>query len=107
MTGDGQRVGEKQHESFQEQRFEKGRIMKMAKFLNRLVMVGSLELAAGSRVEVEIEEQISYSSWKVLLFFILLAMVAAGFALMWKKIKHLEWALRRLQDELDVQRVLQ
>ena len=33
-----------------------------------------------------------------------MALVAAGFTLMWKKIKHLEWALRRLQDELDVQR---
>ena len=29
MTGDGQRIGERQRESFQEQRFEKGRIMKM------------------------------------------------------------------------------
>ena len=104
MTGDGQRVGEKQYESFQEQHFEKGRIMKMAKFLNRLVMVGGLELAAGSCAAPEIEEEISYSDWKSLLFFILLAMVVISFTWMWKKIKHLEWALRRLQDELDAQR---
>ena len=103
-TGDGQRIGEKQYETFQEQHFEKGRIMKMAKFLNRLVMVGGLELAAGSRVEPVVEEEIPYLGWRILLTFIVIALVVAGFAWMWKRIKHLEWALRRLQDELDVQR---
>ena len=103
-AGDGHRIGESQHENFKEQHFEKGRIMKMAKFLNRLLIVGGLELAAGSRDEQVIEEEVPYMGWRIMLVFIAVALVAAGFAWMWKKIKHLEWAMRRLQDELDVQR---
>ena len=50
--GDGARVGEKEHQQFQEQHVEKGKIMKVAKFLNRLMMVSGLELAAGETTDM-------------------------------------------------------
>ena len=42
-------------------------------------MVGGLELAAGSRVEPVVEEEIPYFGWRILLIFMAVALVAAGF----------------------------
>ena len=58
--------------------------------------------SAGARVDTEIEDQVTLLGWKVLLFFLVVCLVAAGLSWMWKKIKRLEWALVRLQNELDV-----
>ena len=47
---EGAGVGQQEFELFNEQHIEKGKVMKMAKYLNRLVFVSGFELATGARV---------------------------------------------------------
>ena len=54
--GNGGRVGEKEHETYATQRIEKGKVMKIAKYLKQLILVGGLELAAGSRPAMELDK---------------------------------------------------
>ena len=56
QDGDGDRVGETERQQFQEQRVENGKIMKVAKYLNRLMMVSGLELAAGESTDMAMIE---------------------------------------------------
>ena len=51
MNEDGSRVGEQEHQDFERTHIEKGKIMKVAKYLNRIILLSGLELAAGSKPE--------------------------------------------------------
>ena len=43
-------MGEQEHQDFEKSHIEKGKIMKVAKYLNRIILLSGLELATGSKV---------------------------------------------------------
>ena len=57
--GHGGRVWEKEHETDVAEHVEKGKFMKIAKYLNRLILVGGLELPLASRPVMELEKATS------------------------------------------------
>lgn len=53
-------MGQHEFQQFNEQHIEKGKVMKIAKYLNRLVLVSGLEMATGARVERDAPENNIY-----------------------------------------------
>ena len=99
---DGGRVGQREFEQFSEQHIEKGKVMKIAKYLNRLVFVSGLELATGARVEPDLSEREGYGYIEK---FIYLIMILAAIFLVWwlrRKFKELEQRIVILESELEV-----
>ena len=97
---EGERVGQQECEQFNEQHIEKGKVMKIAKYLNRLVFVSGLELATGARVEPDLSENTNYIEK---LFYIIM-IVAAIFLVWWlrRKFRDLENRIVILESELEV-----
>ncbi|CAK9043853.1 Copia protein, partial [Durusdinium trenchii] len=97
--GEGARVGQREFEQFREQHIEKGKVMKIAKYLNRLVLVSGLELATGARVEPDLSEEVSYMDK---LFYLI--MIAAVIFMVWwirRRFKDLENRIVILENELE------
>ena len=102
--GEGKRVGQKEFEQFREQRVEKGKVMKIAKYLNRLVFVSGLELATGARVGPDLSEGGNHGYVEKFLYLIMI--LAAIFLVWWlrRKFRELEQRIVILESELEVQR---
>ena len=97
---EGERVGQQEFEQFNEQHIEKGKVMKIAKYLNRLVFVSALELATGARVDPDLSENTNYIEK---LFY--LVMIAAAIFLVWwlrRKFRDLENRIVIIESELEV-----
>ena len=89
-NGDGSRVGEQEHQDFENNRIEKGKIMKVAKYLNRIVFLSGLELAAGSKIEENYGE-VSYVlpfQWMILL--VVFGFLIFAIATLWSRVQALE-----------------
>ena len=95
--GDGERVGEKEHQQFQEQHVEKGKIMKVAKYLNRLMMVSGLELAAGETTDMVMIQPNYKIPFYMLIFIIVIGALVFGAMLLWNKFQKLERRVDMLQ----------
>ena len=93
---------QREFEQFNEQRIEKGKVMKIAKYLNRLVFVSGLELATGARVEPDLSESGRYGYFEK---FIYLIMILAVIFLVWwlrRKFRELDQKIVILESELEV-----
>ena len=74
--GQGHRLGEEEHERFQEETISRGKIQRLAKFLHRIIVLGSLEQVAGERVEAEVNLQAgSETGWLFILTLFLCVVV--------------------------------
>ena len=98
--GEGARVRQREFEQFSEQHVEKGKVMKIAKYLNRLVLVSGLELATGARVEPDLSESTSYID-KLFYLIMIAAVIFMGWWL-WRRFKDLENRIVILENELEV-----
>ena len=100
-NGDGSRVGEQEYQDFEKSHVEKGKIMRMAKYLNRIILLSGLELAAGNRVEenyIEINYMFPFQWWLGLVIFGFL-MFAIMF--LWSKVQSLEKRVAFLQHRVE------
>ena len=91
--GEGQRIGEREAKELEEKAVQRGQVMKVAKYLNRLLILGGLESVAGERFEpntIEISTQNSFPWGWFLFCAILCAALISGLYLAWKRVKLLE-----------------
>eukprot|EP00913_Durusdinium_trenchii_P032259 g30204.t1 len=84
-SGDGEKLGEEEYAKMEESRVNRVKIQKLAKLLNRILLVGGLEQATASRAE-GLEEKVERNNG-------LMMMVVVAMALM---ILALTWAVYKL-----------
>ena len=89
------------HGEFQEQHVEKGKITKVAKYLNRLLMVSGLELAAGESTDMVMIEPNCKIPFYMLVFIIVMGALIFGAMVLWNKFKRLERRVDVLQAYID------
>lgn len=104
MNGDGSRVGEQENQEFERNHLEKGKIMKVAKHLNRIIFLSGLELAAGSKLEDNYTEasyviQIPFHWMAFLMVFGFLTFVIV---ILWSKVQALEKKVTFLQNRIEM-----
>ena len=98
--GNGGRVGEKEHETYATQRIEKGKVMKIANYLNRLILVGGLELAAGSRPTTELEKHSHSENAEGWLMFLCIGLLLGLMVWLFGKVKTLTTKIEVLESRL-------
>eukprot|EP00913_Durusdinium_trenchii_P010720 g10058.t1 len=86
------RVGEQEHQDFERTHIEKGKIMRVAKYLNRIILLSGLELAAGSKLEesymdMEVNFTIPFH-WMVLM--VIFGFLMFAIVILWNKVQALE-----------------
>ena len=101
---DGERLGQEEHSRLQEMSVGRVKTSKLAKLLNRILLLEGLEQVAGSReenMEIELTKDDGWWWW----FFITVIMVVmiislvAVMAMMWKRIKMLEDVIQQIKDD--------
>ena len=101
---DGERLGQEEHSRLQEMSVSRVKISKLAKLLNRILLLEGLEQVAGSReenMEVELKKDNGWWWWW---YFIIVTMVViisllAAMALMWRRVKALEDKIQQMKDD--------
>lgn len=83
-SADGTRVGEQEAQQEEEKQRQSGKVMRLAKLLNKMILFGGLEQATADRIRVE-EETLQHQTWKpdelwkrwlaVILFLMMLVLV--------------------------------
>ena len=75
-SGDDEKIGEEEYTKMEENRVNRVKIQKLAKLLNRILLVGGLEQATASRTE-GLEERVERSSGIMMVFMVMALMIAA------------------------------
>ena len=97
-SADGNRVGEQEAQEEEEKQRQSGRVMRLAKLLNRMVLLGGLEQATAERVSME-EELLhrqpdeTWRSWLDVIMFLLVLMFVGFMSLLRKE--------RKLREEVE------
>ena len=99
-TDSGGRVGEKEHETYATQRIEKGKVMKIAKNLNRLILVGGLEAGAGSRPTIELDKSGRSENVEGWLMFLCIGLLLGLVIWLFGKVKALTTKIEVLESRL-------
>ena len=102
-SADGARIGEQEFQEEEERQRQKGNVMRLAKLLNRMVLLGGLGQATAERMSIEEEllQQQPEETWRrwlaVILFLIVLMLV--GFINLVRKEKRLRDEVENIRNE--------
>ena len=104
---DGERLGQEERNNLQEMRVSQVKISKLAKLLNRILLLEGLEQVAGMRDEnMEIEPTRNYEWWWWFFIIVIVAVMVIGVvvtvAMMWKRIRMLESVIQQMKDDSHV-----
>ena len=100
-NGDGSRVGEQEHQDFESNHIEKGKIMKVAKYLNRIVFLSGLELAAGSKTDEGYAESTYISPFQWVILLIVFGFLAIAIVILWSRVQTLAKRVAFLQHRIE------
>ena len=101
---DGERLGQEEHGRLQEMSVSQVKISKLAKLLNRILLLEDLEQVAGVR-EIEPVENGKWWWWWffiVMIVAVLIFSMMVMVAMMWKRIKALETVIQQMKDDSHV-----
>ena len=102
-NGNGERIGQEEHYNLEEREVSKSKIQRLAKLLNRILLLEGLEHVAGERGEVDMTTPTEQSSgWMkvliVILFMVICALIFFIYQL-WKKLERMEVRLQSVADD--------
>ena len=105
-NGEGERIGQEEHQRLEEGSVSRSKIQRLAKLLNRILLLEGLEHVAGERVSVQDETTVTnYSGWLWIFIVFLIAVIAVlifGMYKLWKKLERMEARLQEVIDDVKV-----
>ena len=102
-NGNGERIGQEEHYNLEERAVSRSKIQRLAKLLNRILLLEGLEHVAGERSEFDMITPTEQSSgWMkvliVILFMVICVLIFFIYQL-WKKLERMETRLQRVTDD--------
>ena len=105
-NGGGERIGQEEQQRLEEGNVSRSKIQRLAKLLNRILLLGGLEHVAGERVNVEENVIVTNrSQWLWTFIVVLIAVIAVlifGMYKLWKKLERMETKLQQVADDAKV-----
>ena len=102
-NGDGERIGQEEYHNLEERAVSKSKIQRLAKLLNRILLLEGLEHVAGERGEGDMTTQAHGSSGWTSMLIVILFMVIGVLILfiykLWRKLERMEARLQSVTED--------
>ena len=94
-------MGEQEHQDFENNHIEKGKIMKVAKYLNRIVFLSGLELAAGSKADESYGEGSYMFPFQWVILLVIFGFLVFAIVILWSRVQTLAKRVAFLQHRVE------
>ena len=105
-NGGGERIGQEEHQRLEEGNVSRSKIQKLAKLLNRILLLEGLEHVAGERVSMEENVIVTnHSQWLwtfIVVLMVVIAVLIFGIYQLRKKLEKMEIRLQQVVDDVKV-----
>ena len=109
-NGGGERIGQEEQQRLEESSVSRSKIQRLAKLLNRILLLEGLEHVAGERVSMEEKITVTNHTQWLWAFIVVLMMVIAvlifGIYQLWKRLERMETRLQQVVDDVKVDGVM-
>ena len=105
-SGDGELLGQEELQQLEERSVSRNNIQRLAKLLNRILLLEGLEQVAGERMEMKEETTATNHSWwlwiVIVVLIVMMAVLVFGMYKLWKKLERMEARLQQVVDDVKV-----
>ena len=105
-SGDGELLGQEEHQQLEERSVSRSKIQRLAKLLNRILLLEGLEHVAGERMETKEEIPATNHSWwlwiVVMILCVMISVLAFGMYKLVKRLERMEAKLQQVVDDVKV-----
>ena len=105
-NGEGERIGQEERQRLEESSVSRSKIQRLAKLLNRTLLLEGLEHVAGERVGMEENVTVTnHSQWLwafIVILMVVIAVLIFGIYQLWKKLERMETRLQQVVDDVKV-----